>query len=45
MKGDTEGLGFGVPDTAPVKPQDLSAREIALTLSMVYAVNFFEGDG
>ena len=44
-KGSTDHLRFGVPDTAPVKPTDLSAREISITLSMIYAVSFFEGRG
>ena len=44
-KGSTDHLRFGVPDTAPLKPTDLSAREISITLSMIYAVSFFEGQG
>lgn len=43
VKGQTQDLSFGVPDTAPIKPTDLSAREISITLSMIYAVSFFEG--
>jgi len=44
MKGsskNTKDLTFGVPDTAPLT--DLSAREISITLFMIYMVSFFEG--
>ena len=42
MKGREE-LSFGVPDTVSGRPNDLTAKEIATTLSMIYIVNFFEG--
>ena len=31
------------PNSKVIKPNDLTAKEISITLSMVYAVNFFEG--
>ena len=43
MKGSTQDLSFGVPDTAP-RLTDLSAREISITLFMIYTVSFFEGN-